>query len=93
MRNNIILVAILLFNMNVLASPADLPVEAFFKNAKFSDMSISPDGKHLAVTYDTGTSNSVAIMDIGLTKVLSNINFGDYMRIGRVYWPRADRRA
>ena len=91
MRRWIILVALLLFTINIKASPVNYPVEAFFKNAKFSDMSISPDGKHLAVTYDTGTSNSVAIMDVGLTKVLSNINFGDYMRIGRVYWPRADR--
>ena len=91
MRRWIILVALLLFTINLKASPVNLPVEAFFKNAKFSDMRISPDGKHLAVTYDTGTSNSVAIMDVGLTKVLSNINFGDYMRIGRVYWPRADR--
>jgi dipeptidyl aminopeptidase/acylaminoacyl peptidase len=91
MRRWIILVALLLFTINIKASPVNLPVEAFFKNAKFSDMKISPDGKHLAVTYDTGTSNSVAIMDVGLTKVLSNINFGDYMRIGRVYWPRADR--
>lgn len=91
MRRGIILVTLLLFTINIKASPVNIPVEAFFKNAKFSDMSISPDGKHLAVTYDTGTSNSVAIMDVGLTKVLSNINFGDYMRIGRVYWPRADR--
>mgnify|MGYP001585122746 CR=1 len=87
----IFLITTLLFAVNIEASTADLPVEAFFKNAQFTNMSISPDGKHLAVTYDSGTSNSVAIMDIGLTKVISNINFGDFMRIGRVYWPRADR--
>ncbi len=72
-------------------NPADIPMEAFFKNAKFSSMSISPDGKHLAVIYDTGNSNSVAIMDVGLTEVKASINFGEFMRIGRVMWPRSDR--
>lgn len=71
--------------------PASIPMEAFFKDAKFSNMSISPDGKHLAVRYDTGTSNSLAIMDIGLTQVKANINFGEFMRIGSVMWPRNDR--
>lgn len=71
--------------------PSSIPMEAFFKDAKFSNMSISPDGKHLAVRYDTGTSNSLAIMDIGLTQVKANINFGEFMRIGSVMWPRNDR--
>lgn len=71
--------------------PSSIPMEAFFKDAKFSNMSISPDGKHLAVRYDTGTSNSLAIMDTGLTQVKANINFGEFMRIGSVMWPRNDR--
>ena len=72
-------------------NPASIPMEAFFKDAKFSSMSISPDGQHLAVIYDTGTSNSLAIMDVGLTQVKANINFGEFMRIGQVMWPRSDR--
>lgn len=98
MRSRIILIAALLFSTNLLAnlsntitSPADIPVEAFFKNAQFSTMSISPDGKHLAVIYRTGTSDSLAIMDVGLTEVKSNYNFGEFRRIGQVMWPRNDR--
>lgn len=72
-------------------NPASIPMEAFFKDAKFSSMSISPDGQHLAVIYDTGTSNSLAIMDVGLTQVKANINFGEFMRISQVMWPRSDR--
>ena len=72
-------------------NPADIPVMAFFKDAQFSSMRISPDGKHLAVIYDTGTSNTLAIMDIGLTEIKAKINFGDFMRIGSVMWPRNDR--
>ena len=58
-------------------NPASIPMEAFFKDAKFTNMEISPDGKHLAVIYDTGNSNTLAIMDIGLTTIKAKINFGD----------------
>jgi dipeptidyl aminopeptidase/acylaminoacyl peptidase len=71
--------------------PSTIPVEAFFKRAQFEDLVISPDGKHIAATYAQGTSSSLAIMDIGLTKILSNFNFGEFRRIGEVYWPRNDR--
>jgi dipeptidyl aminopeptidase/acylaminoacyl peptidase len=73
-------------------NPASIPMEAFFKDAKFTNMEISPDGKHLAVIYDTGNSNTLAIMDIGLTTIKAKINFGDYMMIsGNIMWPRDDR--
>jgi dipeptidyl aminopeptidase/acylaminoacyl peptidase len=98
MRSCFILIAVFLFTTNTLAvvsktkpSPADIPVEAFFKNAQFQTMSISPDGKHLAVKYRTGTSDSLAIMDVELTTVKANVNFGDFKRIGNVLWPRNDR--
>jgi dipeptidyl aminopeptidase/acylaminoacyl peptidase len=101
MRILIALVALLLVNTSVFANdkeqagqnidPSKVPLEAFFKRAQFSNMVISPDGQHLAVTYNTGTSSTVAIMDIGLTKVLSSFNFGEYKVIGRVYWPRNDK--
>jgi dipeptidyl aminopeptidase/acylaminoacyl peptidase len=98
MRSWFILIAVLLCSSNTLAnvsksipSPSDIPVEAFFKNNQFTTMSISPDGKHLAVIYSTGTSDSLAIMDVGLTEVKANINFGEFRRMGRVMWPRSDR--
>ncbi len=71
--------------------PSDVPIEAFFKNAQFSSMSMSPDGKWLAAKFRQGTSDTLAIMDINLTTVKSSINFGDYRRITRVMWPRNDR--
>ncbi len=74
------------------ADPSKIPMEAFFKDAQFTNMEISPDGKHLAVIYDTGTSNTLAIMDVGLTEIKAKINFGEYMRIGgNIMWPRNDR--
>ncbi|MGB3725361.1 MAG: prolyl oligopeptidase family serine peptidase [Glaciecola sp.] len=70
---------------------SNIPVEAFFKRPQFNNMVISPDGEHLAVTYNTGNSSTLAIMKTDLSEVLSSFNFGDYMQIGRVYWPRNDR--
>jgi dipeptidyl aminopeptidase/acylaminoacyl peptidase len=87
-------VTILLFTVFSVQSktPSEIPLEAFFKDAQFSNMQISPDGKHLAVIYDTGNSNTLAIMDIGLTTIKAKINFGEYMRIGNnIMWPRNDR--
>ena len=87
-----ILVTLLVTSMQVSADPSKIPMEAFFKDAQFTTMSISPDGQHLAVIYDSGTSNTLAIMDIGLTQIKAKINFGEFMRIGsRIMWPRDDR--
>ena len=90
---NLLFVFVMVISTSVFAkSPADIPLEAFFKDAQFTNMEISPDGKHLAVIYDTGNSNTLAIMDIGLTQIKAKINFGDYMRIGgNIMWPRNDR--
>ena len=88
----IILVTLFVTSMQVQADPGKIPMEDFFKDAQFTTMSISPDGQHLAVIYDSGTSNTLAIMDIGLTQIKAKINFGEFMRIGsRIMWPRDDR--
>ncbi|NMH59160.1 alpha/beta hydrolase family protein [Alteromonas ponticola] len=72
--------------------PSSIPVEHFFKKPQFTDMVISPDGKHIAAIYeDKDNSSSVAIMDINLTKVLTSINLGEYRRISEIIWPRNDR--
>ena len=72
--------------------PSSIPVAHFFKKAQFTDMIISPDGKHIAAIYeDKENSSSVAIMDIALTEVLTSINLGAYRRISEVIWPRNDR--
>ena len=79
MRNLLLLLISLLSVFAVQAkTPSDIPLEAFFKDAQFNNMQISPDGKHLAVIYDTGNSNTLAIMDIGLTELKAKINFGEY---------------
>ncbi len=89
----LVFVTVMLTSTFVFAkSPADIPLEAFFKDAQFTNMEISPDGKHLAVIYDTGNSNTLAIMDTGLTEIKAKINFGEFMRIdGNIMWPRNDR--
>lgn len=91
MKNWFLVVTLMLFSTYVKSSPADIPVEAFFKNPQFEQMVISPDGEHIAVIYRTGTSSSLAIMDSDLKEVKSNFNFGEYQRIFEVLWPRNDR--
>lgn len=94
MRRILILITFLCLSIHSVfaKTPSEIPLEAFFKDAQFTNMEISPDGKHLAVIYDTGTSNTLAIMDVGLTEIKAKINFGDYMRIGsNIMWPRDDR--
>jgi len=74
--------------------PSSVSIEAFFKRAQFEDMVISPDGKHIAVTFveqSDPTSTTLAVMDIGLTKILSSFNFGEFRRIQDIHWPRNDR--
>ncbi|BAO43011.1 S9 family peptidase [Thiolapillus brandeum] len=62
----------LLLLANALASSAEeLPVEYFFKNYEFSQVSLSPDGKHLAAIAPVGDSRNLVVVDRATMKPLA----------------------
>jgi len=53
------------------ASAEELPVEYFFKNYEFSQVSLSPDGKHLAAIAPVGESRNLVVIDRSTMKPLA----------------------
>ena len=76
--------------LGLLASPfaaADtIPAETMFGKALVRSMQISPDGKHLAFTYEEGTEVKLAVMERDSKKILSSFGFGADMHVLSHLW-------
>ncbi|WP_456378135.1 S9 family peptidase [Thiolapillus sp.] len=60
---------LLFFPLSVIA--AELPVEYFFKNYEFSQVSLSPDGKHLAAIAPVGENRNLVVINRATMKPLA----------------------
>lgn len=63
-------------SQSVFASPADIPVKDFFKNADYSGLQLSPSGKYLAVMSPINERRNIVVMEVdGLknAKALTNL--------------------
>ena len=65
------LLPILLLFFSFSATAKELPVEYFFKNYEFSQVSLSPDGKHLAAIAPVGESRNLVVIDRSTMKPLA----------------------
>jgi dipeptidyl aminopeptidase/acylaminoacyl peptidase len=64
-------ISLLLLGYALTASAEELPVEYFFKNYEFSQVSLSPDGKHLAAIAPVGDSRNLVVVDRSTMKPLA----------------------
>lgn len=81
------------------ASPADIPVEAFFRRAEFAQMSISPDGNKLAAVRPISGRDNLVVIDFvaGKMKVITSFTQSDvasfeWVNNDRLYLRVADQR-
>jgi len=68
-----------------------IPVRHFFEHAKFNNMKVSPDGKHIAFTYQEDTEVKLAIMKLSNMAVTSSFAFGENMHVVNFHWGNKDR--
>jgi dipeptidyl aminopeptidase/acylaminoacyl peptidase len=62
----------------VYKSASEIPVEAFFRRAQFSQMVLSPDGTRLAALSPRNGRDNLVIIDLKDGKRLGATNFSDY---------------
>ncbi|MBL0124828.1 MAG: hypothetical protein IPP88_19635 [Betaproteobacteria bacterium] len=79
------------------AKPADIPVEAFFRRAEYSQMAISPDGNRLAAVRPINGRDNLVVIDFlaGKLQVISNfkeLDVVDFVWVSndRLYFRSAD---
>ncbi|WP_456444266.1 S9 family peptidase [Thiolapillus sp.] len=64
-------ISLLLLGYALASSAEELPVEYFFKNYEFSQVSLSPDGTHLAAIAPVGDSRNLVVIDRKTMKPLA----------------------
>lgn len=87
----LILATLLLVTSPGFAQTGEIPLQDFFEHSKFKDMQLSPDGRHLAFTYEEGTEVKLAIMDRKNKKVTAGFAFGDQIHVLSFFWANDER--
>lgn len=81
-----IVISILIFTQNCWAKASDLSVKDFFRNAEFSALQISPDGKHIAVLSPVGNRRNIVIMDTEGLKNIKAVTGLKKQNVGGFFW-------
>ncbi|MEZ5470562.1 MAG: S9 family peptidase [Marinicella sp.] len=79
-----ILTVMLLFTFTVNSKP--VPVENFAAKSEFISMKISPDGKHMAFTYEEDSSINLGVMDMKTKKGIYSFKMGDNREVAFFFW-------
>lgn len=70
----------------VLSQAEPVPVENFAAKSDFISMKISPDGKHMAFTYEQDSSINLGVMDMKTKEGVYSFNMGDNREVAFFYW-------
>lgn len=88
---NKIIFCLALFFISFQSMAETISTEEFFASRSVTNMKISPDGKHVATTYEEGSEVRLAVMDIKSKKILSSFRFGDNMHVINFHWANDTR--
>lgn len=80
---------LLLFASSISAEP--LAPEVLFGKALVRNMQISPDGEHVALTYEDGSQVKLAVMRLADKKIVSAFEFGENMHVLQFWWGSDER--
>lgn len=68
-----------------------IPLESFFKDYKFDDFTISPNGRHFVFTYPANDTTNIAVLDIEQKKIVPLTGYKYPARVIWVEWESDER--
>ncbi|NHA13645.1 S9 family peptidase [Thioalkalivibrio sp. XN279] len=87
--------ALILALLGLLAAPfaaaETIPAEQMFGKALVRSVAISPDGKHLAFTFEEDTEVKLGVMERESKKILTSFGFGKNMHVTSFGWASDSR--
>ncbi|MCO7223162.1 S9 family peptidase [Pleionea sp. CnH1-48] len=86
-----LLLSLFILGLNTVWASEEIPLEHFFKYSKYQNMKISPDGKHLAVTFQVDSEVRIAVLDRKTKKPKSGFALGENIKIYDFYWANNTR--
>ena len=81
--------ALLLLSANAFATK--VPLEAFAQKSQFKSVQISPDGKHIAYTFEEGNQVKLGIMNLASKKGVYAFDVGADREIADFSWINNER--
>ena len=69
----------------------EIPIEDFAKKSQFKSTRISPDGEHIAFTYEEGSEVKLGIMSLTKKELLTSFDVGPEREVVYFYWANNER--
>ncbi|GAA4357711.1 S9 family peptidase [Kangiella marina] len=69
----------------------NIPIEDFAKKSQFKETRISPDGKHVAFTYEDGNQVKLAVMDLENKEIKISFEAGEDREVTMFFWVNDER--
>ena len=91
MRIRALLCVLMLIGLAPQATAEPLPPEQLFGKSLVRNMQISPDGEHVALTYEEGSQVKLAVMRLADEKIVSGFEFGNNMHVLQFWWGSDER--
>jgi dipeptidyl aminopeptidase/acylaminoacyl peptidase len=73
------------------AAAREIPIQDFFKDPEFTSISVSPDGRHMAVTVPQEDRTVLAVMRVSDKGVVGKWDFGPDRHFRQVLWANNER--
>ena len=84
-----LLLLVMLFPL--LAMAREVPIQDFFKDPEFSSITLSPDGKHMAVTVQQADRTVLAVLRVSDQGLVGKWDYGENRHFRQVMWANNDR--
>ena len=68
-----------------------IPIEDFAKKSQFKSAKVSPDGEHIAFTYEDGSEVKLAVMNVVSNKLLTSFDVGNEREVVEFHWVNNER--
>lgn len=86
MRFRLLLAGLLGLLLGTAIAADEIPVRHFFEHSKFNEMKLSPDGEHVAFTYEDGSQVKLAVMNLESNRITAGFEFGHQKRVQEFDW-------
>lgn len=77
--------------MSAGADAREVPIADFFKDAEFTSLALSPDGKHVAITVPQGDRTLLAVLTTADKKIVGKWDYGKDRHFVEVLWANNER--
>ncbi len=68
-----------------------VPVREYFEHSLVKTARLSPDGEHMAITYEEGTEVKIAVMEVDTLKPVQSFAFGENQHVLAFWWASNER--